>query len=163
MSKKNYNYIRPNQTYQELMSNQDIIDKLKYYKKIVNINNIPIGTHIRYFTIDTKTNSKLFRLGGFLQKIDPNLRYITLSNNNLSWSVQIPNSILYYKMSEDDIKNELKEELKEEIKNEMTTEINKNQYGGGINNDTITELTNKILKLNKKLESYHILEKIIII
>ena len=40
MIKKLYtnNYIRPSQTHQEMLSNQDIKDKLKDYKKIIEIN-----------------------------------------------------------------------------------------------------------------------------
>ena len=112
MIKKLYtnNYIRPSQTHQELLSNQDIKDKLKEYKKITDINSVPISTHIRYFTIDNKTQKRLFRLGGFLHKIDHDNRYITLNNNNISWSVQLASSILYQKMTENEIKEELKEE-----------------------------------------------------
>jgi|UniRef100_A0A6C0EE52 hypothetical protein len=155
MSKKNYNnnYVRPQQTYQELLSNQDIKDKLKEYKKIDDINKISIGTHIRYFNIDKKTNTKLFRLGGTLNKIDPNNRFITLNNGNLSWSVQLNSSILYRKMTEDEIKTEMKEELKKEI---MTEEV-VSQIGGS--NSTINDLKNEIKILNKKLENYMNLEK----
>ena len=142
MNNKN-NYIRPKKTHQELLSNEDIKTKLKDYKKIDNISNIAIGTHIRYFSIDNKTKNKLFRLGGFLHKIDPNGRYITLNNNNISWSVQLASSILYQKMSEDDIKKE----IKEEIKNEYLTEIN--QKGGNDNNN---EYKSQIKTLNKKIE-----------
>ena len=140
------NYIRPNQTHQELLSNQDIKEKLKDYKKIEDINSTAIGTHIRYFTIDSKTKSKLFRLGGFLNKIDPNRRYITLNNGNISWSVQLPSSILYQKMTDDEIKREMKDELKKEI----LTEDN-NQIGG--NNNIIANFKNEIKILNKKIEN----------
>ena len=61
---KNYNnnYIRPNRTHQELLGPQDIKNKLKDYTLIEDITKIPIGTHIRYFIHDSKTNTKLFRL-----------------------------------------------------------------------------------------------------
>ena len=45
------NYQRPNKTFQESLSNQDIKEKLKEYKKVDNIKTVSIGTHIRYFTI----------------------------------------------------------------------------------------------------------------
>ena len=121
-SKKIYNYTRPNQTHQELLSNQDIKNKLKDYKKVDDINKIQLGTHIRYFVVDQKTKTNLFRLGGILNKIDPNLRYITLTNGNLSWSVQLSNSILYHKMSDDEIKQELKDEVIESIVEEKDFE-----------------------------------------
>jgi hypothetical protein len=150
IKKTNNTYIRPNQTHQELLSNQDIKDKLKDYKKIDDISSTSIGTHIRYFNIDPKTKTKLFRLGGFLNKIDPKKRFITLNNGNLSWSVQLSSSILYEKMSEDEIKHE----IKEEIKKELLTEDN-NQTGGTKN---IIQLKNEIKVLNKKLENFTNLE-----
>jgi hypothetical protein len=148
MNNKN-SYIRPKKTHQELLSNEDIKNKLKDYRKIDNISNISIGTHIRYFTVDNKTKNKLFRLGGFLHKIDPSGRFITLNNGNVSWSVQLSSSILYQKMSDD----EIKKEIKEQIKNEYLTEVN--QKGG---NDDTNEFKNQIKILNKKIESLQNIE-----
>jgi hypothetical protein len=51
-------YERPEKTYQDNLSNQDIKDKLKDYKKVIDIKTVSIGTHIRYFTIDSKTKQK---------------------------------------------------------------------------------------------------------
>jgi hypothetical protein len=144
------NYIRPNHTHQELLSTHDIKEKLKDYIKIDDINKVSIGTHIRYFVQDKKTNTKLFRLGGALLTIDSNGKYIMLSNGSLKWSVQLNNSILYKKMSDDEIKKELKEELKKEILTEDNIQI-----GGSIIND----LKSEIKILNKKLENYNNLEK----
>jgi hypothetical protein len=143
MKKNNYNYTRPNQTHQDLLSNQDIKDKLKDYKKITDISTIPIGTHIRYFIISDKV--KKFRLGGFLDKIDPQKRYISLSNGTIKWSVQLASSILYQKLSEDELKNELKEELKKEL---LTETIN--QTGG--EKQTINDLKNEVKILTKKID-----------
>lgn len=108
-------YTRPAKTYQDNLSNMEIKEKLKDYKKVSDIKKISIGTHIRYFTIDPKTNNKLFRLGGMLNKVDPNGLYVILSNGKLSWSVQIANTTFFQKMSEDEIKTEMKEDLKKEI------------------------------------------------
>jgi hypothetical protein len=109
------NYQRPSKTFQENLSNQEIKEKLKEYKKITDIRNTSIGTHIRYFSIDPNTKAKVFRLGGNLNKIDPEGRYVILSNGNINWSVQIPNTIFYQKMTETEIKEEMKKELKKEI------------------------------------------------
>lgn len=112
------NYHRPTKTFQETLSNQEIKEKLREYKKVSDIRNISIGTHIRYFTIDSKTKNKVFRLGGNLNKIDPEGRYVILSNGDINWSVQIPNTIFYQKMTENEIKEEMKKELKKEIMTE---------------------------------------------
>ncbi len=114
-------YERPEKTYQDNLSNQDIKDKLKEYKKVIDIKTVSIGTHIRYFTIDPKTKQKNFRLGGTLNKIDPEGRFIILGNGTLSWSVQIPTSIFYQKMTESKFKEELKKELKKELMTEEQT------------------------------------------
>jgi hypothetical protein len=148
-------YVRPEKTHQEMLSNADIKNKLKEYKKVdpKDIFTIPIGNHIRYFTIDPKTKNKLFRLGGMLQKIDPKGRYISLSNGTIQWSVQLANSILYQKMTNDEIIKELKEEIKKEVLTEEKIEdisllkehINKLQ-------NELKDL-NKIKKENEKLNN----------
>lgn len=161
-----YQYQRPNKTYQETLSNEDIQDKLKNYKKTNNVSNIPIGTHIRYFITDPKTNDNVFRLGGNLHKIDSQGRYITLSNGTLNWSVQLNSSILYYKMNDDEIHDELKNEIKKELLTEQSNIIkkkNNNLIGGTDNNiDNSIEDINNLKKqnkfLSKKVEDYNNLE-----
>lgn len=141
-------YSRPTKTYQEKLSNQEIKEKLKEYKKTTDIKSVSIGTHIRYFSVDPKTEERVFRLGGNLNKIDPEGRYIILSNGTLNWSVQIPNTIFYQKMTE----SEFKEELKKELKKEVLTEV-------GYSDNEIESLKKEIKNLNKKLENYRDLEK----
>ena len=140
-------YERPEKTYQDNLSNQDIKDKLKDYKKVIDIKTVSIGTHIRYFTIDAKTKQKNFRLGGTLNKVDPEGRFIVLGNGSLSWSVQIPTSIFYQKMTENEFKDELKKELKKEI---MTEEQS-------LHEDT-DSLKKEIKVLNKKLDKFKDIE-----
>ena len=115
------NYKRPNKTYQDTLTNQEIKDKLKEYKKCSNIKNVSIGTHLRYFIIDNDTQEKTFRLGGTLNKIDPEGRFVILGNGTVSWSVQIIGTQFWQKMTEAEFKEELKEELKKEIKKELET------------------------------------------
>ena len=151
------NYKRPDKTYQDTLTNQEIKDKLKEYKKCQDIKTVSIGTHLRYFTIDPNTKEKMFRLGGTLNKIDPEGRFVVLGNGNLSWSVQITGTIFWQKLSEVEIKEELKEELKKELKKEF---IN----ADGFVTDQILEKENKDLKkeiknLQKKLESFEDCEK----
>lgn len=112
------NYNRPKQTFQEKLSNTEIKEKLKDYKKVSNIRNISIGSHIRYFSVDSQTGNKQFRLGGNLNKVDPEGRYVILSNGTINWSVQIPDTIFFQKMTEDEYKEELKKEIRKEVQSE---------------------------------------------
>ena len=74
-------------------------------------------------------------MGGSLQKIDPQGRFITLSNGSLNWSVQLTSSILYQKMSDIEINTELKNNIYKEVYNELNHNIK-----GGNSNDNILEL-----------------------
>lgn len=134
-------YTRPKETYQDKLSNMEIKEKLKDYKKVENIKGVSISTHLRYFSIDPKTKEKVFRLGGNLNKIDPEGRYVILSNGTISWSVQIANTIFFQKMSESEFKEELKKELKKEIMTEHHT-----------SEDETAELKKQIKILTKKVD-----------
>ena len=81
---KDTNYNKPKKTYQQTLSNEDIKEKLKDYKKVVDIKTVSISTHIRYFSINKDTKEKVFRLGGLLNKIDPEGKYDILSNGSLT-------------------------------------------------------------------------------
>lgn len=139
LSKNNIVYQRPQKTYQDRLTNKDIKDMLKDYILVDNITKIQLGTHIRYIITDTNTNKKKFRVGGLITKIDPLGRYLMLSNGHTqAWSVQIPNTIFYKKITD--------EERKEEIKKELLTEINHND-------DTIDDLQKKIKSLITKVST----------
>ena len=114
------NYQRPNQTYQENLTNQQIKEQLKDYKLCKDITMLSIGCHVRYFSFDPQTKKKLFRLGGSVNKIDPEYRFIILTNGTVSWSVQIANTTFWKKLTEQEYKEELKEEIRKEI---MTEEV----------------------------------------
>jgi hypothetical protein len=143
-------YVRPKKTYQESMTNKEIEEKLKNYKKVANILQTPINSHLRYFTTD-KSGSKVFRLGGVLSKVGDNRKYVVLTNGTLSWSVQIDNSIFYCKMSD----NELQNEMKEEIRQEILTEIDNGSNDMSSENK---ELKKENKSLLKKID--HLTEKI---
>ena len=151
MSNNKSQYNRPKKTYQEGLTNQEIKEKLKDYKQVSDIKTVSIGTHIRYFHVDPATNKRIFRLGGTLTKIDPEGRFIMLSNGTITWSVQILNTVFWKKMTED----EIKEEIKEEIKKELMTEGNIDHSLKEENH----ELKKEIKKLKKKLEEFEELEK----
>ena len=148
ISNKPYN--NKGKTYQQSMSNADIKEKLKEYCKVDDITKVSIGTHLRYFTIDPKTKERTFRLGGTLNKIDPEHRFIILSNGTITWSAQIPTCIFFKKMTDAEIKAEMKEELKKEIMTESEM-----VHLDSENDDLKKE--NKILK--KKIESLLYMEK----
>ena len=128
-------------TYQQSLTNEDIKEKLKNYKKVIDIKHVSIGTHIRYFS------KKQFRLGGTLHKIDPEGRYIMLNNGKITWSVQLANSEFFQLMNEAEIKDELKKEILTEI-NETTVE-----------NKEIKLLKKEIESLLKKNEEIKLLKK----
>jgi hypothetical protein len=145
-----YKYERPKHTHQDLLSSNDINTYLKNYKLVENITdiqNIPIGTHIRYFTIQADKTKK-FRLGGYLQKIDPQYRYITLTNGTINWSAQLNSSIIYKKLSEVDIEKKIRDDIKKELSSTTGTSAT----------NQVSELKNEIKKLNVKLKQYKDIE-----
>ena len=64
------NYKRPNKTIQDSLSNKDIKEKLKSYISVDTIDNVQLGTHVRYYSKNIKTGEIKFRLGGTLVKRD---------------------------------------------------------------------------------------------
>ncbi len=108
-------YKKIGKSIQQNLSPDEIKEKLKEYIPLDTIDETPLNSHIRYFSINN--GKKQFRLGGFLTKIDTD--YVVLSNGKLSWSVQKKNSIFFKKMSYD----ELKEELIEKISNKFEKKI----------------------------------------
>ena len=107
-----------NNSYQNKLSPKEIKEKLEEYKKVVDISKVSLDAHLRYFTINDK-GEKLFRLGGFLRKIDLEKGYVILSNGQLNWSVQIKNSIFFQKMTFQELKMELKQEIEKKYLSEM--------------------------------------------
>lgn len=142
-------YQRPAQTYQDNLSKQQIKEQLKDYKECSDITNLSVGCHVRYFSTDLKTKKKLFRLGGSVNKIDPEYRFIILSNGTVSWSVQIANTTFWKKLTELEYKEELKAEIKKEIMTEDADTVS-NQKLEKENNDLKKELK-EMSKMNEKL------------
>ena len=109
-------YIRPKYTLQDKLTEEEIKEKLEDYNEVEDITKVPIGTHIRYFTLIPDKKGKLkkvFRLGGQLKNKDNCDKYIILSNGTVSWTVQIDTSILYKKMNIDEIKDEYENIIKD--------------------------------------------------
>jgi hypothetical protein len=95
-------YVRPKQTITDKLTKDDIKEKLEDYLPVDDLTKVPLGVHMRYFTL--KDGKRLFRLGGQLIKNDGLPAYILLSNGTKSWSVQVKDTIFYRKMTEKEIK-----------------------------------------------------------
>jgi len=134
-------YKRPKHTIQDKLTEDEIEEKLADYIEIENINKVPIGSHIRYYTLIPNKNGELiktFRLGGQLKNKDNSDKYIILSNGKLTWTVQMDTSILYRKMTIDEIKEDFENIIKElEDSNLQLKKDNK-------------KLLKKIIELEKK-------------
>lgn len=106
-------------SYQNKLSPKEIKEKLEEYKKVEDISKVALDAHLRYFAIDSKTGDKMFRLGGFLKKIDMDKGYLILSNGQLTWSVQLASSIFFQKMTFSELKEELINDLEKKYKEEF--------------------------------------------
>jgi hypothetical protein len=110
-------YSRPDITYTDQLSKEQIEKKLEDYKKVDDIMKVPLGVHLRYFS---DVGGKLaFRMGGQLHKNTGLPDYVILSNGKTQWSVQVKNTIFYRKMVLQEIKEEYEKiilEHKEKIK-----------------------------------------------
>jgi hypothetical protein len=122
-------YKPPDKTYQSTLSDIDIAKKLEDYVRVKTseVLKIPLGCHIRYFSINPKTGEKQFRLGGTLTKFGDNNEYFICSNGTLSWSVQLSTSIIYKKLTPSELKETVKKTLIEDTKNDMADLIKENK------------------------------------
>ena len=106
---KRLNNNNGNKSYQDSLSPAEIKKKLEEYQQVNEIDDIKIGTHLRYFTFNPSTGKKQFRLGGFLSKLDKD--YIVMNNGQFSWSVQKDKTVFFKKLSYGDLKEELIEKI----------------------------------------------------
>ena len=129
-------YQRPKKTYQEQLTAEEIEEKLDGYVKVDDLDEVPLNTHMRYFTTD-KRGQKVFRMGGFLYRRDDD-RYVILTNGKDRWSVQRADAVFYRKLSH-------KEEI-EQMKEAFQKELHKR-------NSMIRKLKKKIDELQEELEA----------
>ena len=134
-------------SYQDTLSPDEIKKKLDEYARVEDINTVNLNTHLRYFTINTKTGEKQFRLGGFLTKIDTD--YVILSNGNLSWSVQQKNTIFFEKMSFSDLKEELVKKVSKKFEQEISDLTNENK----ILKETLRQVKKEVKKSSTRKSS----------
>ena len=134
-------------TYTSNLTKEQINEKLEDYKLVEDISKVPLGTHLRYFSI--KDGTKLFRMGGNLKRNLDLPKFVILVNAlGKEWSVQVKDTIFYKKMSMNEIKEEydnIIEELHEKIK----------KYKAKIDekDDIINELQETIKKMKTKTKS----------
>ena len=68
----NSNFNRPKTTYTDTLQNKQAMqEKLKNYRRVDDIEDVAINTHVRYVTLD-KEQKQVFRLGGLLKKFIAN-------------------------------------------------------------------------------------------
>ena len=115
-------------SYQDKLTKKEIKEKLEEYKRVEDMSKVALDAHLRYFTIDTKTGDQKFRLGGFLKKIDSEKGYVVLSSGQITWSVQLKNSIFFQKMTFQELKNEIIQDAEKKYLDEIKKlkEENKN-------------------------------------
>lgn len=110
-------YSRPKLTKTDKINNEESREKLKKalsnYLKIdkEQLEKLPVGSHVRYFSYDPKTGTRKFRLGGFIHKKEGFPKYLILSNGSITWSVQVKNTIFFRKMKAEEIQAEYEEEI----------------------------------------------------
>ena len=109
-------YKRPKHTIQDKMTEEEIEEKLEDYIEIEDIFKVPLNSHIRYYTLIPGKDGeikKAFRLGGQLKNKDNADKYIILSNGKVTWTVQMDTSILYRKMTLEEIKEDYENIIKD--------------------------------------------------
>lgn len=120
-------YKRPDVTFTDQLSKEQIEEKLEDYKKVDDIFKVPLGVHLRYFS---NINGKMvFRMGGLLHKNTGLPDYVILSTNPTGkpgWSVQVKDTLFYRKMTLQEIKIEYQSIIDELIgKNKKLKDENK--------------------------------------
>jgi len=141
------NYKRPEITYQEQLSKEEVLEKLNGYVKVDNISEVPISTHVRYFT--KKDDKIMFRTGGSLVNKNNADVYVMLSNGTNTWSVQVRDTVFYRKMSHQEELNLVKNSYEKKIK-EQTDTINQLKTQANPHRDTSSDTNISIELVDKK-------------
>jgi len=122
------NYKRPEKTYTESLTEDDIKNKLADYEKIDSIDFVSKGTHVRYYSPSKDDPKKMkFCVGGFIKSKQED--YIVFSQNifgkGKTWSVQKKGAIFYRKMSPNDLLQRRIKQLEAENA-ELKAKLNQN-------------------------------------
>jgi hypothetical protein len=146
------NYQKPKKTITDLVQTQDKVQEiLENYQEILNeeIDNVPLGVHVRYISYNKKTSGEAFRFGGSLKKINQDY-LVLIGNNNVSFSVQ-----RYSKNKNNEIIHTTRFFIKDkdiEKINESNQELIQNQEIIDQQNEIIHKQQREIEKLKKKLK-----------
>jgi hypothetical protein len=120
-------YVKTGDEIQNKLTADDIELLLEEYEEVNDPTELKVGVHVRYYTLvqnkRSKTYEKVFRMGGNIIKIDPEYRYVVISNGKISWSVQVADTDFYRKMTIQDIK-----QFYENILDEKDLEIKKYKH-----------------------------------
>ncbi len=138
-------YVRPKQTKQDSLTNEQIKEALRGYIPVEDVNTIQIGTHVRYFKKFPDGDVK-YRSGGNLIKCEPDKPYVIVNNGQYGWSVQKKNAKFFRKLTMQEEKESIMNEVKE-IKNTYTEKIIQKD-------EIIEENRHEILKLQERLNRY---------
>jgi len=114
------NYTRPLVTKTDMVTHEQLEEMFDDYQEM-NIEDIPVGAHVRYFIINDKGQEK-FRPGGKLINKSGMPVYVVLTNGKVSWSVQTNNAKFYKKMTLDELKDEYEDDI-EKMKREYDAKI----------------------------------------
>lgn len=106
-------------------SKEDIKKKLDGYMeyKQDDLHRLTFGTHLRYFARQADGSWK-FRPGGFF-KTASLPKYVILTNNKVSWSVDVKHAKFYKKMTIHEMKDKVKNDIRNEIRSEIEEEYAK--------------------------------------
>jgi hypothetical protein len=91
-------YKRPKKTFQEQLTADEISEMLQGYEKVDDISEVPLNTHLRYFTTQ-KDGTQVFRTGGFLKNKQKADTFVILTNGKNDWSVQTKGAVFFRKLS----------------------------------------------------------------
>ena|ERR1700747_441060 len=163
------NYKRPDVTIIDQLTQEEIMEKLKGYKLVKNIDDVPLGRHVRYFT---KINGETkFRPGGILQNKANSSKYVVLMGmGSKTFSVQTNNATFYEKMEQQEYVNQIEDDYKtimtklteenkqlKKISTQLLIENNKLRTSlklpkNNLNIDTILNNLNKSKKVENKIK-----------
>jgi hypothetical protein len=113
----NDKYKKPKVSYTELLTQDEIKEKLNDYTKVQTINDVMLGSHVRYISKDSEGIFQ-FRMGGTLLNKKGLPAYVVLGNGAKTWSVQVDQTIFFSKLTTEQLRAEyqiLLDEKDEEI------------------------------------------------
>lgn len=129
----NTEYMRPEKTYQENLSTEQIREKLQDYTKVDKISDVPLNTQLRYFVIrknpQTNATERLFRLGGRLLNKNNADKYVVLTNGSHTWSVNTETSTFFRPLTVAEVHDRYEKQVT--MLKKKVSQLEKQLGGGG--------------------------------